>query len=57
VASEFDELAKLDSNDAMKSICRKLAKYFRSGSVVYDTNGKTMAQWSEALRPHSNAGR
>ncbi|MGC3961308.1 MAG: hypothetical protein QM813_26295 [Verrucomicrobiota bacterium] len=55
VASEFDELAKLNSNSAMKRICRRLAKYFRSGEVVYDANGKTLEQWSEALRPHSNA--
>lgn len=53
-AAEWDELAKETKDVDLKALTLKIANCFRSGSMVYDTNGKTLMEIEEASRPHSN---
>lgn len=55
-ANEFDELSKAETDPDLKVITAKIAEMFRNGNAVYDANGTTLWELSEASRPHSNDG-
>jgi len=48
-------MAKETGTPKLRRILRSLANQFRSGNVLYDTNGKSFLEWEKTLRPQANA--
>lgn len=53
MAADWEQMA-VTPDRKVRALCLQMAKRFRSGDVIYDTNGKTLIEWEKALSPHSN---
>lgn len=54
MVADLERMAKESSAPKLRRILRALANQFRSGSMIYDTNGKSLLEWEKTLRPQAN---
>ena len=48
MVADLERMAKESSTPKLRRILRALANQFRSGNVIYDTNGKSFLEWEKA---------
>ena len=56
MVTDLERMAKETSTPKLRRILRSLANQFRSGNVLYDTNGKSFLEWEKTMRPQANDG-
>jgi len=54
MVTDLERMAKEVSTPKLRRILRSLANQFRSGNVLYDTNGKSFLEWEKTMRPQAN---
>lgn len=54
MVADLERTAKESSTPKLRRTLRALANQFRSGNVIFDTNGKTLLEWGKTLRPQAN---
>ena len=50
MAAELEGMSRESSTPKLRRILRALANQFRSGNMIYDTNGKSFLEWEKTMR-------
>ncbi len=53
-AEECETLAAKTEHEDFRECLTALAKLWRDGSMIYDTNGKNLLQWEQDFKEHSS---